>query len=66
VASRGPCRWRRFGWGDAMSVARKKRVNFLISSEELTMLKALARAKGLSVSDWIRQTVRAASGQPHL
>ncbi len=42
-----------------MVVKRDIRLSMLISAEEQAMLKMLADKEGLSVSDWVRQTVRA-------
>ena len=39
---------------------RTKALNVRMLDEELAMLDAVAERDGISISDWVRQTVRAA------
>lgn len=43
-----------------MVVTRDKRLNVLMSVEELEMLQALADKAGITSSDWIRMRIREA------
>lgn len=43
-----------------MATARTKRLHMLLSDEEHDMLSQLAAADGLTVSDWLRLTLRRA------
>lgn len=43
-----------------MERKRDKQLNIRCTERELDMLAALAEADGLSVSDWVRQSIRKA------
>lgn len=43
-----------------MVVSRDKRLNVLVSAEELEMLQAIADKAGITSSDWIRLRIREA------
>lgn len=45
----------------ASTIKRDKKLTVMLSTGELTQLRQLAKKRGLSVSDWVRQTVRAAT-----
>lgn len=43
-----------------MAVSRDKRLNVLVSAEELEKLQALADKAGITASDWVRLRIREA------
>ena len=46
--------------------AHKKRFVFSLSQEEHTWLSNLATARGITMADWLRQTIRKATNKPTL